>query len=94
MSYPVSQGFLLFAWVLRSPLSIWKRALIVGCHGLKVFLSSILAPFSDESFNETTIHYNMDKVMENDRRVRRSNGKNPKALIGLQGPLERGATKV
>ena len=35
--------------------------------------------------------------MENGRRVRRSrasNDKNPKALIGLQGPLERGATKV
>lgn len=39
----------------------------------------------------------MDKVMENDRHVRHSrasNGKNPKALMGLQGPLERGATKV
>lgn len=97
MSYLVSQGFLLLAWVLRSPLSIWKHALIVGCHGLRVFLSFISAPFSDESFNETAIHYNMDKVMENGRRVRRSrasNDKNPKALIGLQGPLERGATKV
>lgn len=39
----------------------------------------------------------MDKVMENDRCVRHSranNGKNPKALIVLQGQLEKWATKV
>lgn len=72
-------------------------ALVVGSHGLRFFLSAILAPFSDESFNETTIHYNMDKVMENDRCVRHSrasNGKNPKTLIALQGQLEKGAPKV
>lgn len=52
---------------------------------------------AEESFNETAIHYNMSKVMENDKKwmhSRANNGKNLKLPAVLQGLLKRGATKL